>query len=79
MAALRELFLAELSQTRQQVLDNVRDGNHPALRARLHRLQASCGLVGARRLGVAVNQLHRDPGSRAALEDFIHAAHDLLH
>lgn len=76
--ALRTLFLAELPEARQQVLDSVRDGNHALLRARLHRLQASCGLVGARRLGAAVEQLRRMPDSRAALESFVHAAGDLL-
>ena len=77
--ALRALFLDELVEARQQVLDSLRDGNLAALRGRLHRLQASCGLVGARRLGEAVAQLQRAPGSRSALEAFIHAAHDLLH
>lgn len=76
--ALRQLFLAELAEARQQVLEHVRDGDSAALRARLHRLQASCGLVGARRLGAAVEHLQRTPGSRAALEDFVHAAHALL-
>ncbi|MCA0198098.1 MAG: response regulator [Proteobacteria bacterium] len=77
--ALRKLFLAELADARQQVLDHIRDGDQAALRFRLHRLQASCGLVGACRLGAAVDQLQHAPGSRTALEDFIHAAHDLLH
>ena len=77
--ALRQLFLAELAQARQQVLDHVRDGNTIALRACLHRLQASCGLVGARRLGDAVDHLRAAPASRAALDEFIRAAQDLLH
>ena len=77
--ALRQLFLAELAQTRQQVLEHMRDGNTIALRACLHRLQASCGLVGARRLGEAVDQLRNAPASRAALDEFIRAAQDLLY
>ena len=76
--ALRAMFLAELAEARQQILDHVRDGDQVALRSRLHRLQASCGLVGARRLGAAVDQLRHAPGSHTALDDFIHAARDLL-
>ena len=48
------------------------------LRARLHRLLAGCGLVGARRLGAAVEALRRTPGSGAALAHFDEAAGDLL-
>ena len=69
----------QVFQARQQVLDHVRDGNTIALRACLHRLQASCGLVGARRLGDAVDHLRAAPASRAALDEFIRAAQDLLH
>jgi len=77
--ALRKLFLAELADARRDVLDSVSRGDEAMLRARLHRLQASCALVGAKRLGAAVEHLWRTPASRAALEDFVHAARDLLH
>lgn len=77
MQVLRRMFLAELPGAHAEVLDSARRGDAGALRARLHRLQASCGLVGATRLGDAVELLRRSPGSRAALERFDHAARDL--
>ncbi|WP_236685884.1 response regulator [Pseudoxanthomonas suwonensis] len=76
--ALRRLFLEELPGARDEVLRSARRGDAGALRARLHRLQAGCGLVGARRLGAAVELLRRTPESRTALERFDHAARDLL-
>ncbi len=77
MQVLRRMFLAELPDARAAVLDSARRGDATALRARLHRLQASCGLVGASRLADAVDQLRRSPESHAALERFDHAARDL--
>lgn len=76
--ALRRLFLDELPGARDEVLSSARRGDAGSLRARLHRLQAGCGLVGARRLGAAVELLRRTPESRVALERFDHAARDLL-
>ena len=76
--ALRRLFLEELPSARADVLASARAGDEAALRARLHRLQAGCGLVGARRLGAAVEALRRTPGSGAALAHFDEAAGDLL-
>jgi len=76
--ALRRLFLDELPDARDAVLNSAQRGDAGALRARLHRLQAGCGLVGARRLGAAVELLRRTPESRTALERFDHAARDLL-
>lgn len=75
--ALRRLFLAELPGTRAEVMDSARKGDAATLRAHLHRLQASCGLVGARRLADAVDLLRRAPESHAALKRFDHAARDL--
>jgi len=74
---LRRLFLAELPDTRAAVVDSVLKGDTATLHARLHRLQASCGLVGARRLADAVDVLRRAPESSVALERFDHAARDL--
>ena len=76
--ALRELFLAELPEARREVVEGVDRGDSGAVRARLHRLQAGCGLVGASRLGAAVEHLRRSPGSRDALERFVDAARALL-
>jgi DNA-binding response OmpR family regulator len=75
---LRRMFLDELPGARADVLDSAHRGDAGGLRARLHRLQASCGLVGARRLGAAVERLRRTPESHSALEHFDHAARDLL-
>jgi len=76
--ALRRLFLEELPGARADVLASAGRGDSGALRARLHRLQAGCGLVGARRLGAAAESLRLTPESRAALERFDAAARDLL-
>lgn len=76
--ALRRLFLEELPSARAEVLASARAGDTAALRARLHRLQAGCGLVGARRLGAAVDSLRLTPESGAALARFDEAASDLL-
>ncbi|UWX03533.1 response regulator [Pseudoxanthomonas sp. NC8] len=59
--ALRRLFLDELPGARDDVLSSARRGDASSLRARLHRLQAGCGLVGAKRLGAAVELLRRTP------------------
>lgn len=76
--ALRRLFLDELPGARDEVIDSAHRGDAGTLRARLHRLQAGCGLVGAKRLGAAVELLRRTPESRSALERFDDAARDLL-
>jgi CheY-like chemotaxis protein len=76
--ALRQLFLDELPDTRAQVVESARRGDEVAVKARLHRLQASCGLVGATRLGAAVESLRRAPESLVALENFDHAIRDLI-
>ncbi|ADV27715.1 response regulator receiver and Hpt phospho transfer protein [Pseudoxanthomonas suwonensis 11-1] len=76
--ALRRMFLDELPGAREEVLASARRGDVGAVRARLHRLQAGCGLVGARRLGAAIESLRRAPESPRALEHFDHAALDLL-
>jgi len=75
---LRRMFLDELPGAREEVLASARRGDIGAVRARLHRLQAGCGLVGARRLGAAVESLRRAPDSPRALEHFDHVARDLL-
>ncbi|RYE87758.1 MAG: response regulator, partial [Oxalobacteraceae bacterium] len=50
-----------------------------ALRGHLHRLQASCGFVGAARLAGAVRLLRGDPHSSTAQTQFHAAVAALLH
>lgn len=75
--ALRQLFLAELPATRQQVLAAAGDGRGGELQGMLHRLLASCGFVGAARLQAAVRELQDAPSSAAALARFDAAAQEL--
>lgn len=76
--ALRQLFLAELPAARAGVMAAARDGDHAAMREILHRLRASCGFVGAARLGQAVAAVQRAPAAADALASFDAAAQELL-
>lgn len=75
---LRQLFLAELPQTREHIVTAARDGHREAISADLHKLRASCGFVGAAQLAVAVLALQSRPDDADALADFNRAACDLL-
>lgn len=77
--ALRELFLAELPGTRDAVDSALKIADAHALRSHLHRLQASCGFVGASRLAGAVRTLRGDPQSPMAVTQFHEAVAALLH
>lgn len=79
LIALRELFLAELPGVRDAVAQAVRLDDTRALHNQLHRLQASCGFVGAARLARAVRQLHQSPASSGAHTRFSAAVEALLH
>lgn len=79
LIALRELFLAELPGVRDAVDQAVDEHDEQALRSQLHRLQASCGFVGAARLARAVRSLHQMPGSHQAHANFRDAVAALLH
>lgn len=79
LVALRELFLAELPGVRDAVEQAVDRHDEPALRSQLHRLQASCGFVGAARLARAVRNLHQMPASHQARAGFQDAVAALLH
>lgn len=68
--ALRQLFLAELPAAQALVAAAAREGDHDAMRAALHRLQASCGFVGAARLQRAVQALQHAPACGDALAVF---------
>ncbi|KAF1016011.1 MAG: Signal transduction histidine-protein kinase BarA [Stenotrophomonas maltophilia] len=79
LIALRELFLAELPGVRDAVEQAVGLHDEPTLGSQLHRLQASCGFMGAARLGRAVRQLHHAPESVPAQAGFRAAVAALLH
>ncbi len=79
LIALRELFLAELPGVRDAVEQAVDQHDASSLRNQLHRLQASCGFVGAARLARAVRQLHHAPESVPAQAGFRAAVAALLH
>ena len=74
VAALREMFLVELPSQR----DAIGGGDASARQAQLHRLRASCALVGAVRLGAAVEALQAAPDGVAELQGFADAAQDTL-
>lgn len=78
LMALRELFMGELPGARDAVRSALQLRDEIALRKQLHRLQASCGFVGASRLGRAVRQLHQDPASAMAQNQFSAAVAALL-
>ena len=75
--ALRQLFLAELPAAHARVMASARDGDHATLGDVLHRLRASCGFVGAARLGQAVVALQHAPAAEDALAFFDAAAQEL--
>ena len=76
--AMRGLFLQELTQVAARVADAAARRDMAALRGELHRLQASCGFVGAARLASAVDALRDAPDDPAALAQFEGAAQDTL-
>ncbi len=78
VAALRLLFLDELPGQQREIGAALAQGDAVRARNVLHRLRASCGFVGAARLGEAVRELEADPGSAHALQRFDEAAGDLL-
>jgi DNA-binding response OmpR family regulator len=75
--ALRRLFIDELPAAHARVLACARDGDHAGLLEVLHRLRASCGFVGAARLGQAVAALQDAPASEQALTSLDAAAQEL--
>lgn len=57
LEALRELFRPELLSVRTALVTAIDGGDWVELRSLLHRLKASCGFVGAARLGEAAQSL----------------------
>ena len=78
VGALRRLFLDELGGQRDAVLRALRDHDDDALRAQLHRLRASCGFVGAARLGAAVRRLQDSPRAARSSAEFEAAVADVF-
>lgn len=78
VAALRALFLDELPRSRDAVRSAAARGDTDAVRASLHRLRASCGFVGAARLGAVVHGFESQPLSTEALQRFEEVVQDLL-
>jgi DNA-binding response OmpR family regulator len=75
---LRQLFLAELPATRIACLASFERNDDEALRAQLHRLQASCGFAGARALGGIASRWHASPANTAERDAFMAATDRLL-
>lgn len=75
VAALRSLFVTELSPAAERVAVAIRNRDDGALRSELHRLHASCGFVGAARLGSAARALvtQRDDAALQCFETAVHA------
>jgi DNA-binding response OmpR family regulator len=78
LAKLRRLFLEELPAMRAQLSAAQAGGDAAAVQALVHKLRASCGFVGAARLGAAVEGLARSPLAAGALRDLEFAAEDSL-
>jgi len=76
--ALRRLFLDELADQCHALEDALASGDAPAAGRVLHMLRASCGFVGAARLGEAARVLEADPRSEFSLDRFRDAANELL-
>lgn len=78
VAAMRDLFRAELPAARTRVADAFARSDADAMRAELHKLQASCGFVGAARVLSAVMALRDAPMSREAFVRFEDAVEGTL-
>jgi DNA-binding response OmpR family regulator len=78
VAAMRDLFRAELPAARTRITDAFAQSDTDAMRAELHRLLASCGFVGAARMLAAVTALRDTPMSRDAFARFEDAVEGTL-
>lgn len=75
---LRRLFSDELPSVRQRVMAAAGAGQLEQLHDELHKLRASCGFVGAARLGASVQALQQCPETTAAISRFDAAAQATL-
>lgn len=71
---LRSLFADDLPNTQARVQAAAAHGDAAAMQAELHKLRASCGFVGAGRLGDAVAALQAGPADPARVAAFEAAA-----
>lgn len=78
VATLRQLFLSELPAVRNACLDASARADEVALRAQLHRLQASCGFAGAAALADIASRWHAAPTDAALREAFAATCERLL-
>lgn len=78
VATLRGLFVAELPQACERIGWAANTGDLETVGAELHRLRASCGFVGAAKLGALVQALQREPSSTELLGRFAEAARATL-
>ena len=75
---MRVLFAQELPQVSARVSAALADRNDAVLRNELHKLQASCGFVGAARLGAATRDLQETPYAANAVAQFEGVLQDTL-
>ncbi|MGY0618854.1 Hpt domain-containing response regulator [Lysobacter sp. A378] len=75
---LRRLFSDELPSVRQRVMAAAGAGQLDQLHDELHKLRASCGFVGAARLGASVQALQQGPETTVAISRFDAAAQATL-
>jgi DNA-binding response OmpR family regulator len=78
VATLRQLFLSELPATRTVCLEAFARADDAALRAQLHRLQASCGFAGAAALADIASRWHAAPTDAALRDAFVTTSGRLL-
>lgn len=78
VASLRKLFLDELPSQRQAIASALAADDVGQATQVLHKMRASCGFVGAARLGAGVAALEQAPDSPQALRRFENAVSDLL-
>ena len=76
---LRSLFLEELPKQQTRILAAAQTSDGESIRSELHKLTASCGLVGASRLLDAVHALRDDPLDPRGLQRFHTVAKEMLH
>jgi DNA-binding response OmpR family regulator len=75
---MRDLFAQELPQVSARVFSALANHDVVALRSELHKLQASCGFVGAARLGAATHDLQQMPNAANLIAQFEGALQDTL-
>lgn len=75
---MRGLFAQELPKVSERITAALETRDTAALRSELHKLQASCGFVGAARLGAATRELQDAPDRANVVAQFEGALQDTL-